>query len=215
MSIKPIDNSYKIVIVGNCGVGKSNILLRYSKDQFKQKVDPTIGVAFTTKVINLNDKKIKLDLWDTAGQERFKGISRAYYRGAKGIVLVYDTTKYESFYECKNWLSMIKEYCDEDIPIILVGNKNDLKPVVLKSEAKEFANNNSMLFCEASAFNSANIDMIFITLVKEIQNDIKQHNNIIEQNIEPKNEIYEKKYILEDSQSKYKINDIKKVNYCC
>lgn len=168
MNLEKVDYSFKIVLVGNCGVGKSNILSRYIKDKFDHNSDSTIGVAFATKNLNIDGKKIKLDLWDTAGQERFRAISRAYYRGASGVILVYDVTKYESFDQCINWLNLLEEYTEKNIPIILVGNKKDLASIVPSQEAQNFAKKYNMLFCEASALNRENIDFIFNSLIKQI-----------------------------------------------
>jgi small GTP-binding protein len=121
------DYSIKIVIVGDSGVGKSNILTRYVQDEFNQESKATVGVELSTKTYKINDKYVKVHLWDTAGQERYKSITAAYYKGAKGAMIVYDITKPESFNNVDKWFNEIREYGEKNVSLMCVGNKCDLK----------------------------------------------------------------------------------------
>lgn len=125
--IKEFDYLYKSVIVGNSGVGKSSILIRFAENQFQQHYLATIGVDFRFKTINVENKLIKFQIWDTAGQERFRTITSAYYRGSQAILLVYDLTDKQSFNDIENfWLTEVDKYGEKDALLILVGNKSDL-----------------------------------------------------------------------------------------
>ena len=117
---------FKIVIVGDSGVGKSNILCRYIQDEFYRESKSTVGVELSTKVYKINDSLVKLNIWDTAGQERYKSITASYYKGAKGAMIVYDITKKDSFESVNKWYNDIKSMGDNNIVILLVGNKCDL-----------------------------------------------------------------------------------------
>jgi small GTP-binding protein len=121
------DFSIKIVVVGDSGVGKSNILSRYAQDEFKQDSKATVGVELYTKTFKISDKHIKVHLWDTAGQERYKSITAAYYRGAKGAMIVYDITREDTFNNVDKWFNEIREYGEKNVQLMLVGNKSDLK----------------------------------------------------------------------------------------
>jgi small GTP-binding protein len=121
------DYSIKIVVVGDSGVGKSNILTRYVQNEFNQDSKATVGVELSTKTYKINDKYVKVHLWDTAGQERYKSITAAYYKGAKGAMIVYDMTKPESFNNVDKWFNEIREYGEKNVVLMLVGNKSDLK----------------------------------------------------------------------------------------
>jgi small GTP-binding protein len=121
------DLIFKVVLIGDSGVGKSNILSRYLKDEFNLHTKTTVGVEFGTKKIEVDGMKIKAQIWDTAGQERYKSITNAYYKGSKGALLVYDITKKESFDNIEKWLQEFKRNCEPDITIILIGNKCDLQ----------------------------------------------------------------------------------------
>ena len=121
------DYIFKIVIVGDSGVGKSNLLARYTLNEFHQESKATVGVELQSKVYNIDGKVIKIQLWDTAGQERYKSITSAYFKGAKGAMIVYDITKQESFDAVERWYQQVKEFGDNDIVILQVGNKCDLK----------------------------------------------------------------------------------------
>ncbi len=120
------DLIFKIVLIGDSGVGKSNILSRYLKNEFSIETKTTVGVEFGSKKMDVNGIKIKAQIWDTAGQERYKSITNAYYKGSKGAFIVYDITKPESFENVSKWISELKKNAEPDVTIILIGNKCDL-----------------------------------------------------------------------------------------
>lgn len=130
-----------MLLIGDSGVGKSCLLLRFADDTYTESYISTIGVDFKIRTIDLDGKTIKLQIWDTAGQERFRTITSSYYRGAHGIIVVYDTTDLESFNNVKQWLHEIDRYASENVNKLLVGNKSDLtsKRAVSFDQAKEFA----------------------------------------------------------------------------
>ena len=135
-----IDLCIKIILVGESGVGKTNILTRFTKNIFDTESRNTIGVEFGTKIIKIKDHKIKLQIWDTAGQERYKSVTVAYYKGSRGALIVYDISRKESFNNVSRWLNDIKKNGELDISIILVGNKTDLiHREVTTEEGRNFA----------------------------------------------------------------------------
>ena len=135
-----IDLSLKLIIVGDSGVGKTNILTRYTKNIFDEDTKTTIGVEFGTKILNINDHNIKLQIWDTAGQERYKAVTVAYYKGSKGAFIVYDVTKKSTFDSLENWINDLRRNGDKDTCIILIGNKTDLENrEVTYEQGKKFA----------------------------------------------------------------------------
>lgn len=164
------DFTIKVVIVGNSGVGKSNLLSRFVQNEFSNDSRATVGVELLTKSYRINKKIIKLHLWDTAGQERFKSITSSFYKGSKGAIIVYDITNRESFTQTDKWLSEIKDLADRKIDVIICGNKCDLeqKRKVSTEEGLLKCNINSIGFFETSALNSVNIDEAFKYLIKEI-----------------------------------------------
>ena len=120
------DYLFKVVVIGDSGVGKSNLLSRFTRNEFNLESKSTIGVAFATRSCNIEGKMIKAQIWDTAGQERYRAITSAYYRGAVGALVVYDITKEASFQNVEKWLSELRENATADITMMLVGNKTDL-----------------------------------------------------------------------------------------
>lgn len=135
-----IDLCLKIILVGDSGVGKTNILTRFTKNIFNQDNKSTIGVEFGTKIINIQDHVVKLQIWDTAGQERYKSITVAYYKGSKGAFIVFDVSKKQTFDNVIKWYNDIKKNGEKELSIILIGNKTDLKVrEVSFEEAKKFA----------------------------------------------------------------------------
>jgi Ras-related protein Rab-11A len=118
---------YKVVLLGDSGVGKSNIISRFTKNEFNMESKTTIGVEFATKTIEVNGKLVKIQIWDTAGQERYRSMASAYYRGASGALLVYDITRATSFENLQKWLRELKNFAAEDITCLMVGNKCDLR----------------------------------------------------------------------------------------
>jgi small GTP-binding protein len=161
---------FKIVIIGDSGVGKSNIFTRFIKDEFILDSKATIGVEFSAKNVTIKEKVIKAQVWDTAGQERFKALAKNYYRGAVGALLVYDITNYESFKNAEKWLKEVKEHAEPNLVTLLIGNKSDLdeKRAVKTEEGAEFAQKMGSGFIETSAKNNVNIEGAFHRLVSEV-----------------------------------------------
>merc|ERR1712110_968384 len=147
------DYLFKVLIIGNSCVGKSNILLRFSENVFHESFLPTIGVDFKIKNVEVNDKVVKLHIWDTAGQERFKTITATYYKGAHGIILVYDITDRQTFQDIENWLGEIQQHASPNVAKLLVGNKCDLESErqVKWEEGKQYADSLGIGFLETSA----------------------------------------------------------------
>jgi small GTP-binding protein len=161
------DYSIKIVVVGDSGVGKSNILTRYAENQFNQDSKATVGVELHNKTYKINDKYIKVHLWDTAGQERYKSITAAYYRGAKGAMIVYDITRPETFNNVDKWFNEIREFGEKNVQLLMVGNKSDLKHLkaVDNGKALDKAGTLGIALMETSALDSSNVDEAFKKLI--------------------------------------------------
>lgn len=168
--LQTYDYRFKLLVIGDSGVGKSSIIFRYCNNDFDHNFITTIGVDFKTKTLTVYNKTIKLQIWDTAGQERFRTITRAYYRGAQAILLVYDITDIPSFNNVKNWLSYIKDNSSSDVLVILVGNKSDLehKRQITYIQGESLARNNSLPFYETSSLNSSNVNNLFDDIVHKL-----------------------------------------------
>ncbi|KAI0628800.1 GTP-binding protein ypt1 [Trametes polyzona] len=168
------DYLFKLLLIGDSGVGKSCLLLRFAEDSFTDSYLSTIGVDFKIRTIELEGKTVKLQIWDTAGQERFRTIAAAYYRGAHGIIMVYDVTEAETFSNVKGWIQEIEKYASEGVKKLIIGNKSDLveRKVVEYSAAKEFADSLSIPFIETSAKNSTNVEEAFSLMAKTIKDDV-------------------------------------------
>jgi Ras-related protein Rab-1A len=163
------DYLFKLILLGDSSVGKSSILYRFTDDDFAE-TQSTIGVDFKIKTIVVNDHICKLQVWDTSGQCKFRAITRSYYRGAHGIILVYDVTNRSSFENLDYWLNEIKIYASPDVNIIIVGNKNDLvSRDVLTEEGIEFAESRGLTFIETSAKMGICVDDVFSNISSEIQ----------------------------------------------
>jgi len=164
------DYLFKLVLIGDSGVGKSCLLLRFADDNFTDSYISTIGVDFRFRTITIDKKTVKLQIWDTAGQERFRTITSAYYRGADGIIMVYDVTSSESFDHVEEWLSEVDRYANENTSKLLVGNKADLieEKQVPEETAQRFAEKLGISFLETSAKTSTNVDAAFLTMAKEL-----------------------------------------------
>ncbi|XP_029955748.1 ras-related protein Rab-18a isoform X3 [Salarias fasciatus] len=160
----------KILIIGESGVGKSSLLLRFTEDTFDPEQSATIGVDFKVKTITVDGNKAKLAIWDTAGQERFRTLTPSYYRGAQGVILVYDVTRRETFTKLDNWLNELETYCTRsDLVKMLVGNKIDRENHELdRAEGLKFARKHSMLFIEASAKTKDGVQCAFEELVEKV-----------------------------------------------
>ena len=169
MATHKYDHLFKLLIIGESGVGKTCLLLRFTDDSFTANHLTTIGIDFKIKIIDLQGKLIKLQIWDTAGQERFKTITKTYYKGAHGIILTYDVTDANSFKNIRNWIKQIEANAQANVCKVLVGNKCD-KPdrQVTEEEGKNLANDYNMAFFEASAKTNQNINEIFNFLTTEI-----------------------------------------------
>ena len=173
------DFIFKIVLIGDSGVGKTNILSRYINNQFSLTTQATVGVEFGSKIIKKGEKLIKLQIWDTAGQERYKSITKSYYKGAKGALIVYDISRKESFLNVDKWIGDLKEFGENDLCIILVGNKCDLDNIrqVQTDEVSKKAEQYKVGFCETSALNSKNINFAFQELIKLITEKIPNNED--------------------------------------
>eukprot|EP01083_Nonionella_stella_P004037 11614_1 len=165
------DYLFKFLLIGDSGVGKSSLMLRFSDDAYDHAFITTIGVDFKLKTMELDNKTIKLQIWDTAGQERFKTITRSYYRGANGIIVVYDVTDKESFDNIREWLFEVDRYASDDVSILIIGNKSDLsdKREVCYDAAKSFADELNIAYIETSAKEAYNVDMAFRQIAKSIK----------------------------------------------
>ena len=165
------DMIMKLLLVGDSGVGKSCLLLRFVEDKFNPSFITTIGIDFKIRTIESKGKKIKLQVWDTAGQERFRTITTAYYRGAMGIVLSYDVTDLRAFENVEPWYQTVTQHANEDAQIFLVGNKcdDDSSRQVSTEEGQQLAAKLNVPFLEASAKSNHNVDSIFYELAGLIQ----------------------------------------------
>uniref|UniRef100_A0A0D9VJ01 GTP-binding protein n=4 Tax=Oryzinae TaxID=1648021 RepID=A0A0D9VJ01_9ORYZ len=166
-----IDYLFKLLLIGDSGVGKSCLLLRFADDSYLDSYISTIGVDFKIRTVEQDGKTIKLQIWDTAGQERFRTITSSYYRGAHGIIIVYDVTDQESFNNVKQWLNEIDRYASDNVNKLLVGNKSDLtaNKVVSSETAKAFADEMGIPFMETSAKNATNVEQAFMAMAASIK----------------------------------------------
>ncbi|XP_015739763.1 ras-related protein Rab-11A-like [Coturnix japonica] len=170
------DFLFKVVLIGDSGVGKSNLLSRFTRNEFNLESKSTIGVEFATRSIQVDGKTIKAQIWDTAGQERYRAITSAYYRGAVGALLVYDIAKYLTYENIERWLKELRDHADNNIVIMLVGNKSDLRHLraVPTDEARSFAEKNGLSFLETSALDSTNVETAFHNILSEIYRSAAQ-----------------------------------------
>ncbi|CAB9527816.1 Ras-related protein Rab [Seminavis robusta] len=167
----PYDMQIKLLMIGDSGVGKTCLLLRYANDSFSPTFITTIGIDFKIKNVDIDGTRIKLQIWDTAGQERFRTITTSYFRGAQGILLVYDVTDRRSFESIRNWISQIQQHADVHVNKILVGNKCDMtdEKVVSTEEGEKLANEFGIQFWECSAKNNINVDESFIGIGRAVK----------------------------------------------
>ncbi|XP_052800824.1 ras-related protein Rab-35-like [Mya arenaria] len=177
------DHLFKLLIIGDSGVGKSSLLLRFSDNTFSGTYITTIGVDFKIRTIDVNGEKVKLQIWDTAGQERFRTITSTYYRGTHGVVVVYDVSSGESFANVKRWLHEIDTNCDV-VNRILVGNKDDDpdRKVVLTQDAQRFAEQMGIQLFETSAKENKNVEEMFVAITKLVlQTKKEQQKRVADQ----------------------------------
>ena len=161
---------FKVVLVGDSFVGKTNIMSKYLKNEFHEDSKATVGVEFGSKQFNVEGHSIKVQIWDTAGQERYKAITSAYYKGAKGAFIVYDITRKNSFESIDKWINDVTAVADKKITIVLIGNKSDLEDQrqVTKEQGEDKANKLQVAFLETSAFSGENLEKAFQMMIKEV-----------------------------------------------
>ncbi|KAL3517874.1 hypothetical protein ACH5RR_020463 [Cinchona calisaya] len=167
---------FKIVVIGDSAVGKSNLLSRFARDEFDHNSKATIGVEFQTQVVEIDGKEVKAQVWDTAGQERFRAVTSAYYRGAVGALIVYDISRKTTFESIKRWLDELNTHCDTTVARMLVGNKCDLEDIrdVSMEEGKSLAEEEGLFFIETSALNSTNVNTAFEIVIRDIYNNVSR-----------------------------------------
>mmetsp|Transcript_36123 Transcript_36123/g.62511 ORF Transcript_36123/g.62511 Transcript_36123/m.62511 type:complete len:210 (-) Transcript_36123:91-720(-) len=165
---------FKYIIIGDTGVGKSCLLLQFTDKRFQPVHDLTIGVEFGARMVNIDSRQIKLQIWDTAGQESFRSITRSYYRGAAGALLVYDITRRDTFNHLTRWLEEAKQNSNPNMVIMLIGNKSDLhmRRAVSFKEGEQFAEEHGLIFLETSAKTAANVEQAFIKTAEKIYEKI-------------------------------------------
>ena len=166
----------KFILIGNSGVGKSTMLFQFIDDKFRKGIEPTIGIEFGTKLMDIDGQSIRLQIWDSAGQENYRSITRSYYRNTVCTFLIYDITNKKSFDDIKTWLNEAKTFGNENMHFVLLGNKCELSDnrVVSFQEGKKFAQDNNLIFFEISAKENINITKAFETAVEKILSDIKR-----------------------------------------
>lgn len=176
LSIEPASSTekenfnIKVIVVGDTSVGKSNIIYRLTQDKFNEDSRMTVGVELMVKTYKIDDKIVKVQIWDTAGQERYKSMTAAYYKGAKGALLVYDITREETFKNIDKWLSEISVFGEKDMGVVIVGNKCDLRSLraIEEEDAEEKAKSLGIPILETSAYDNTNVDEAFKKLILEI-----------------------------------------------
>eukprot|EP00056_Hartaetosiga_gracilis_P001459 m.45025 g.45025 ORF g.45025 m.45025 type:complete len:207 (+) comp10649_c0_seq1:91-711(+) len=174
MTQKAYDYLFKLLLIGDSGVGKTCLLFRFSDDAFNSTFISTIGIDFKIRTIEIEDKKIKLQIWDTAGQERFRTITTAYYRGAMGILLVYDVTNQKSFDNIQTWVRNIEQNASQDVERMILGNKCDMEDarVVTREDGQNLAQEYGVAFMETSAKSKINVEEAFTDIARAIKKKI-------------------------------------------
>lgn len=165
------DYLFKIVLIGDSGVGKSGLLSRFTRNEFSpENLKTTIGVEFATRSVQVDGKTIKAQIWDTAGQERFRAITNTYYRGAVGALVIYDMTNNASFEHVKHWLKEVRDHADSQLVIMLVGNKSDLRNIqrVQTDISQQLCEKEKISFIETSALDATNVELAFQRILTEI-----------------------------------------------
>ena len=163
-------SQYKIILIGESGVGKTALTQRLVKNDFDNNIPATIGAQYETVVLDIGKEKVKLALWDTAGQERFRSIAKSYFRGAVGAILVFDITNRHSFDEISNWLNLVQSLCDSDAAAILLGNKSDLEEhrVVSTDDAEAYCSSHNLIYFETSATTGQNVQDAFLQIAQMV-----------------------------------------------
>lgn len=167
---KRYDILLRLLLVGETGVGKTCLLCKYTNDEFINAHISTIGIDFKMKTLQIDDRKVKVQIWDTAGQERFESITKQFYRRAQGVLLVYDISSRSSYESIPKWLSYVRQFCKEDVSVMLLGNKcdrDDRRQVTMR-EATQFAKDNRIMFSETSAKSNDNLEQAFLDVCTDI-----------------------------------------------
>ncbi|ELP84581.1 hypothetical protein EIN_171560 [Entamoeba invadens IP1] len=174
----PKDYLFKLLLIGDSGVGKSCLLLRFADDTYTDTHIATIGVDFKIKTVQINGLNVKLQIWDTAGQERFRTITSSYYRGAQGIIVVYSVIDLQTFQNVRQWLQEIERYASESVIKLLIGNKCDLEDerAVTVEQGQELANSLNVSFMESSAKKALNVDELFNKIATDIMKNLQTSN---------------------------------------
>jgi small GTP-binding protein len=206
MEATEADLLIKIVLIGDSGVGKTNLLSRFTRDQFNPESKSTIGVEFATKTVEIDGKNVKAQIWDTAGQERYRAITSAYYRGAIGAMLLYDITASLSFTSLARWLSELRENADRNIIVLLVGNKSDLAEhrAVATDEGIGFSKSENLLFIETSARDASNVQEAFTLLITEVVRKLTKKDIPAPDNAQTPAPIPNKRVVIDGGQDKKK-----------
>lgn len=173
---RKFDHSLKVVAVGESGVGKTCLLVRFVRDTFEENGQSTLGVEFMSKIIETEKHRIQLQLWDTAGQELFRSVTRGYYRGSAGALLLFDLSNRDSFENVEKWLQDVKDVARDDVVLILIGNKSDLegKRQVTHDEASDFAQKHNMKYFEVSAKTGDNVSEAISACVAQIEKNLDE-----------------------------------------
>ena len=208
MASTSYDHLFRYIIVGDMAVGKSCLLLQFTDHKFRYEHQLTIGVEFGGKTLDIKNRKIKIQIWDTAGQEAFQAITRTYYKGAIGALLVYDITRRETFNHIESWLNEVKTHGAKDVVCVLVGNKKDLEESrkVTFEEGQSLAKINGLLFLETSAKTAENVNEVFLTSARKILDNMIENGT---DNFTPKKNV---RISLDDDDDDQKL---KKKKGCC
>ncbi|XP_064608016.1 ras-related protein Rab-37-like isoform X1 [Liolophura sinensis] len=164
--------THKTILVGDSGVGKTSLLVQFDQGKFQQgSFSATVGIGFTNKVVDVDGTKVKLQIWDTAGQERFRSVTHAYYRDAHALLLLYDVTNKASFDNIRAWLAEINEYAQDDVVIMLLGNKSDMtgERVIRREDGERLARDHGVAFMETSAKTGMNVELAFMAVARDLK----------------------------------------------